>query len=282
MRWVYAIALWLLVLPGCSAFFPRVSDEAAMNVKTGVVSSGTDACVPGPEHGFPAYERLTYEMRWVGIPVGIVAMTIKGKEELNGRPVYVLEATARTNAFCSAIYNIDDRFISYMDAQDLCTVRHEVHRKEGSFSKDSRTDFDQVNHKAYYTNLLENTSKEFDIPVHTQDTLTAAYYFRFLPMRLGDRVEYSVCNNEKNYRLLALIGSRGTVRLAPGLGVMRMFTVEPFAELSGERVDKGRVSAYYSWDERRLPLFAVIKAPVFTSVTVMLSKIETKPAEEKK
>lgn len=267
---------------GCSSVFTqsRTGPEAgAVAVVGRPAAAGTP--VPGP-HGKLPFEKLTYRMKWVGMPVGIMETSVKGITTVNGRQAYILEAVARTNAFCSSIYKIDDRFVSYMDVEKLHTLRHEVYRREGRHKKDAVTDFDQAAHKAHYKNLTDGTQKDFDIPPDTQDTLSASYYFMLLPMKLGDRVEYSVCNNERNYRLLALIGSRGKVRLGETLGEMDGFMVEPFAELiGGALVDKGRVSAYYSWDGRRLPLYAVIRAPVFTTVTIALAKVENESSEKK-
>jgi len=269
---------------GCSAFFSqsRSSSFDAQNSVLAALGAQAGVSVPGPRSALPPYERLTYQMRWVGIPVGTLTTTVKGIEKINGRDAYVLEAEAHTTGFCSAIYKIDDHFISYMDVEKLYTLRHEVHRREGSHRKDGITDFDQVNHRASHFNQRENTRKEYDIPPDAQDTISASYYFMLLPMKQGDRVESGVWNNERISRLLAFIGGRNTLRLDGKLGEREGFQVEPFAELRGQRVDKGRVSAYYSWDERRIPLFAVIKAPVLTSVTVTLVHIENEPPGEKK
>ena len=52
--------------------------------------------------------------------------------------------------------------------------------------------------------------------------------------------------------------------------------LEPYAQLKGKKVDKGRVSAYFSADKRRLPLMATVKGPIFSEVTISLVKIEEK------
>jgi hypothetical protein len=281
-RIVPVILAGLLSVSGCSAVFTR-SPQFNEQVTPVNARSGEMPVIPGPQLRLPVYERLTYELKWMGLSVGTLVTTIKGVENINGRDAYVLEAVASTKPFFSHIYKIEDRFVSYMDVEKLYTLRHEVHRSEGRHRKEAVTDFDQVNHKAHYHNITDKSEKDFEIPPDTQDTLTASYYFMLLPMKMGDRLEYAVCNNEKNYRLLAFIGARGRVRLPNSMGEKDGFLVEPFAsETEGKMVDKGRVSAYYSWDERRLPLYAVIKAPVLTSVTVALTGVDYAPASEKK
>jgi hypothetical protein len=214
---------------------------------------------------------LDYEVKWVGIPVGNIKASIKGIKKINDRDAYELEVVVKTNDFCSGIYKIDDRFVSYVDVENLCTLRHEVYRREGRFKKDAVTDFDQQNHKAHFKNFLDKSEKHFDIPAKVQDTLSACYYFRMLPIKIGDRIEYNVCNNESNYELFGLIKETQFIRI-PKMGRVESFYIQPYAKLKGEQVKKGRVSGYFGCDKRRIPMLAVVKGPIFTEVVAYLSK----------
>lgn len=233
-----------------------------------------DIVIEAPASKLPQYERLTYQVRWLGVPVGTIAASIKGIKKIQGRDAYELEVVAKTNSFCSAIYKIDDRFVSYMDAENNHTLRHEVYRREGNYKKDAVTDFDQLNYKAHFKNFLDNSEKDFKIPPGVQDTLSACYYFRTLPIKIGDRIEYAVCNNESNYQLFGLIEGKEFIRI-PRLGRKESFYIQPYAKLEGEKVKKGKVSGYFSCDARRVPLLAVVRAPMFTEVVAYLYKIET-------
>jgi hypothetical protein len=232
-----------------------------------------DIVIEPAQARLPEYEELTYTVRWLGMPVGIITASIKGIKEINGRKAYELEVTAKTNAFCSAIYKIDDRFISYMDIEGLYTLRHEVYRREGRYKKDAITDFNHVSKKAYFKNLTDKSEKSFDIPYGVQDTLSACYYFRLLPVKIGERVEYAVCNNEEIYQLFGAAESKDYIRI-PRFGKKPAFHIQPYAQLKGEDVKKGRVSGYFSTDNKRLPLLAVVQAPMFTEVTASLDSIE--------
>jgi hypothetical protein len=228
--------------------------------------------LPQPAARLPEYERLTYKVKWMGMPVGTIWASIKGIEKIRGRDAYVLEVVVRTNRFCSAIYKIEDRYVSYLDVGRLHTLRHEVYRREGRFSKDAITDFDQENHIAYFKNLLNKSEKKFEIPKDIQDTLSVCYFFRLSQLEVGKRIEYAVCNNEKNYQLFAEI-QRKTKISSSALGKKEVFYVQPYAKLEGEEVRKGRVSGYFSSDENKFPLLAIVEAPVFTKVTAYLKEI---------
>lgn len=233
--------------------------------------SAEDIIIEPPRQYLPEYEHLKYTVRWLGIPVGYITASIRGTETIYSRQAYVLEVTAKTNAFCSAIYKIDDMFISYMDKEAMCSLRHEVYRREGRYKKDAVTEFDQVAHRAHFRNLLDKSEKEFDIPPNVQDTLSACYYFRLLPIEIGKRIEYAVCNNESIYKLFGLIESKDFVKI-PKLGKKESFYIQPYAKLGNEKVKKGRISGYFSTGSDRLPLLAVVQAPMFTEVTASLAE----------
>lgn len=221
----------------------------------------------------PEREKLVYEVKWLGFPVGTATASINGIKVIDGRPAYELEITAKTNDFCSAIYKVEDRYVSYLDVEGLYTVRHEVYRREGRYKKDAITVFDHTDRKAYFKNLLDRSEKTLDVPSGTQDPVSMAYYFRLVPWGEGRREEFSVYNNEAVYRLRGVMGGKEKV-LVPRLGPREVFKVQPYAILDGNVVKKGRARIYFSLDDKQIPLKAVVEGPVFTSVTGYLVRSE--------
>lgn len=267
-RKIFNFFLVLLVVAGCAT-----SRELwKQSLLLGEIRDAAEL-VPTSSAVLPTYEKLTYNIKWLGIPVGTFTSSIKGIEKINGRDAYVLEAVFKTNSFCSQIYHVDDRYVSYMDKEQLCTLRHEVYRREGRYKKDAITDFDQVNRKAYFRNLLDKTEKVFDIPEGIQDFLSAYYYFRLLPLKIGDKLRYTVSNNEKNYQVIVLVKSQALLKLV-GLGKKEALLVQPYALLKGEEVKEGGARGYYSCEGNRPLLGAIITAPAFTKVTAFLAKAE--------
>jgi hypothetical protein len=224
----------------------------------------------------PERETLTYEVRWIGIRVGVLTISIRGREQYQGRDVYVLEARMKTNEFLSAFYHIADRYTSYMAASALNTIRHEAFRNEGSYRKDAVVEFDQERHQASFLNRTDGSTRVFDVPADVHDMLTSFYHLLLVPLSVGDSVEYAVCHNEKNYVTKYPVTGEATIRL-PKLFAdpVSTFVIEPVAyELGGQKVEKGTLKAYYTKDPRRLLLMAVIRGPVFTKLTVYLTRME--------
>lgn len=265
--------LFLSILLSSCALSPKIKILSANHDK----EQKLNVEIVLPQEQLPAYEKLTYKVRWLGITVGTLTTSIQGIQEYKDRDAYVLEATMQTNAFLSKIYKIEDRFVSYMDAEKKYTLLHQVHRSEGGYKKDAITEFDQINHRAHFKNFTDNTEKDFDIPGGVHDILSAYYYFMLLPLSVGNSVEYQVCNNEKNYKFFGLIQSKASLML-PALDKKKReaFRMQPHAKLKGQKVDKGTVEAYFSCEKRRLPLYVVVKGPIFTEVTLTLVKIENR------
>lgn len=260
----------LLVVAGCAT--NRNMEEQFLFLNE--IPNASELVVSSSDAALPNYEKLTYEIKWLGISVGTLTASIRGTEKINGRDTYVLEAIFKTNSFCSAIYPVEDRYVSFMDKEKLYTLRHEVYRKEGRYKKDAITEFDQINRKAHFRNLLDKTEKVFDIPEGVHDFLSAYYYCRLLPLKAGDKLRYSVSNNEKNYQVIILVKSKATIKLN-SLGEKKALLIQPYALLKGEKIKEGSAKGYYSCEGSKMLLGAIVTAPVFTKVTAFLSKVES-------
>ena len=223
-----------------------------------------------PVWTLPEKERLVYSVKWLGIPAGEIVTEISGLTEVRGRKAYMIDVTARTVGFCSMLYKIEDRYRSYLDAEKLHVLRNEIHRREGGYKKDSMTDFDQDLHKAHFKSATDGSEKVFDVPPDVQDTFTASYFLRTVALRKGQVVKIPISNSEKNYDVYVSIPQEETLSI-PGYGREEVFYIQPFARLNNDEVREGRMTGFVSVENGHLPYFVVIKAPVFTSVTAMLS-----------
>ena len=278
MRVFYKIgiiaAYVIFLLSGCATDY-SLRTTSVLKPETGQRAHSKEIQIETPPKKLTPGEKLTYQVRWLGIQVGTIVASIAPElEQVDGRSAYKVKVTVQTNDFCSAIYKIEDEFVSYIDAETMTTLRHKVHRREGRYKKDAITDFDQQKHIANFENFLDKSKKTFKIAESTQDTLSACYYFRTLRLKLGDRIKYFVVNNEQNYELFGVIEDKKFINIK-GLGNYESFFIQPYAKvIGGEKVRKGRVSGYFSSDKKRLPILAIVQAPLFTKVTVTLSNIE--------
>ena len=265
------LLITIFLIAGCAAH----SNLKQQFINFNDIPNAYELVLASADTSLPDYEKLTYEIKWLGMPVGTLTASIKGTEKINGRDTYILEALFKTNSFCSSIYSVEDRYVSYMDKEKLYTLRHEVYRREGRYKKDAITDFDQVSGKAHFRNLLDKTEKVFDIPEKVQDFLSAYYFCRLIPLKkVGDKVRCNISNNERNYQVIIFVKSESHIKMG-SKGKKKALLVQPYALLGGEKIKEGSAQGYYSCEGNRLFLGAIITAPVFTKVTAFLSNIES-------
>lgn len=270
---IISVGVLLFFVSGCASVIhvkktrPHVEEE-------GKVVVAADTKIAPARKGLRVGEKLTYRIAWIGIPVGIVTSEVKEIIEVNGHQTYHIELTAKTNAFCSAIYRIDDRFVTYMDVNTLLPIRHELKRREGRHKKDYIVEYDHRKNTATYQNLRENWTRTMDVPKGSHDPLSAIYFYRTKDVDVGTKVDFYVNMNEKNYRVTGKIEKKAIVEV-PELGVYDAFETRPKATLEGKIVKKGKALGYVSCDESRIPLFGVVDVWVrlIGRVTLTLGEI---------
>lgn len=254
---ICAAAVCLTGFSGCGGRLSVPSEKFLPQVVAAVADAPA-------RQAFPEHERLIYRVKWLGITAGELIAEIKGKVDWKGRSCYLIEVTGRTVGFVSTFYKVDDLYRSYLDAEHFYSLRFEERRQEGHYRKDAVTDFDHDKGKAYFRNAVDNSEKTFDIPSGVQDSVSAAYMGRLLPLTPGKVFTYKVSNSEKVYDLYVSVTRRSRQDQRSVLHLV------PFARINGDEFREGRASGYVTDDERRIPLEVVIKAPVFTSVTARL------------
>jgi len=248
-------------------------------------SAKEDTQRPEIKH-FDVGEYYKYQVDWLGVPVGYVVFQVVKTAMVKGDETYQVRLRAMTNEYASKIYKIDDRYTSYVEKKDLVPVRYDADRKEGGYRKNSVTFFDHEKKRAYFKNYHDGSEKEYDIPHGVQDPISSIMKARSLKMRLGDSVKVKVANNEKVYDLNVRVERCDIIEI-DGMDEYEAFYLTPYADLEGKRVKKGKVSGYISTDKKRRLIYAEVRAPLFTKLTVKLVEMgrsdeEVYPIENEK
>lgn len=229
-----------------------------------------------PESSFTVGERFTYLIAWKGIPVGTATATIEALTTFKEYEVYKIVVTVKTNDFLSKLFRVEDRFTSYMDKDALISRHYEAVQREGKYRKNLVVDYDFQKYIATYKNLKDGSVKVSPIEKNVQDPVSAAYFFRTVPVRIGDEIKITVNLNEKNYDIFADIDKSATITL-PEMGTFDAFLIRPYVKLKGKRERRANVWGYLSGDKNRLPLLWVLKVleiPWIGEVTAALKKVE--------
>jgi hypothetical protein len=243
------------------------------------------ALVPRAEQqpGAPPFvpgETLTYDVTWSIFPAGQVSATL-ARAKGSQREAYEVVTKARSQGFVSVLYNIDNEFHSLFDPQTLCSIQ--IHKKinEGRRHRDTRIVFDRARKLA----ILDEHDPtkpdappkhaENDIPECVEDVVTAFYYLRRKPLRVGDQIRLPINDGAKTYDVTVEVQAREQIQTP--LGARAAFRVEPKV-FGGLYKRSGRMLIWFSDDAQRLPLR--IKASVsMGAITGTLKSVSPVPPD---
>lgn len=220
--------------------------------------------------GFGVGEKLVFSVQYGLITAGEATLEIRNLATIRGRPCYRIISDARTNDFFSKFYQVRDRYESCMDTTELYTLHYEKHIREGKFKRDESVEFDQTGHRAIYKD------KVVPIPPMAQDVLSAMYYVRTLPLKVGQSIAIANHTDGKNYPLIVKVHGRERVKV--DAGEFDCLVVEPILRGPGVFTQKGRLTVWLTDDEVRMPVLMKSKV-VIGHVAAILKSYETAPGK---
>ncbi len=226
------------------------------------------------KHELRVGEKLTYEIKWMGIPVAIAVFSVKEIVQINGRDCYHVEALVKTNAFLSKIYKVTDEFHSYIDKEKLYSLRFAKKQSEGKYRSDEVNDYDQDKHTGNYRSLRNDSTKNFTLTENIQDDLSSIYYFRMQDISIGKQVVMNVNADGNNWILSIDVLQKGCMKIYR-IGKLDAIEVEPRARtIEGKTLDKGRLWIWFGADENRIPLAAKANAAIVGTVSAVLIDVK--------
>lgn len=216
---------------------------------------------------FVAGERLTYAISWQGIRGGTAVMEVADSPPVQGRPTLRLLTTAKSNAFVSTFFPVDNRVESIVDAVRLLPRRMVFHRREGRRKNDYDITF--RHEEEHVIAVKDGVSYALPIPQMTQDALSCLYYLRSLPvLQPGSSFYMNVHHDKKNYRLEVRVeglemlqGSWGKVE------TVRVLAIMPF---QGIFLNEGNIRVWLTNDTSHTPLMMKAKVLIGSIVARLI------------
>jgi len=203
-------------------------------------------------------ERLDYDVRYLGIPIGRVWLEVARFVERDGVRLAHLTAGARSNGFFDAFYRIDDRSEAWVDLDRGTTLRTRTHTHHGRRHEVfEQVDFDWETHYVHveeekrHRGTLRQVAFDFGPFVH--DTFDLFYAIRSLPLEPGFAARLPVYANRKVYAFHVEVVARepwDSELLGPG----DAFVIRPHDLLDGEPTGNGQGEVWVRADGRHVPL----------------------------
>ncbi len=229
-------------------------------VAQATADTSTTETIEPPETQPILGERLEFQGRWMGIPVGYGWIEVKELTEVDGRQVYHIEAQGHSNEVLSTFYPIHDVVHSYLDAKTLKPLRFEKYQREGRYRADEIVTFNYATSTAMYHSLLNQSTKDIPLTADVQDLASMLYWFRAQPVQPNSTVVATIYTDEKLYVTRIHVKQVVSLELLKR-GTFPCVIVEPTASFKGLLIKRGRIWAYFTTDPSRLPLLVKATTP---------------------
>jgi hypothetical protein len=243
------------------------------------------------EKAYPVGERLTYDVSWAGIHAGTAVMEVNDKVRYKGRECFRIRSYTTSAGAISAIYKVDDKLQTYVDAETLEPARSDKRLSEGGYSKEEYVIYSAADRTAKYykksDGKYELRREHTEVPCAVQGALSSIYYIRTLDLELGKSYEIYVLTGRRITKGVFQVTERKALKIS-GVGDFIALRISPqYIEMPGEGKMKPGEGLFVAsgdsevWvDEATgIPLLMIVDIPV-GSIKVELTKKEMVKKEE--
>lgn len=218
-------------------------------------------------------EKMTFQVAYLGIPVGEAVAEVKEIVKIKNREAYHITVAVRSGPVLEWIYPVSDVHHSYIDTEHFHSLRYEKLINEGRYRTHEVMEYDQDKHLGEFYSHKDKSRKEMFIPKNVQDQISCGYWFRMQDIRPDSRILIPVNADEKNWDL-EVVTHEVKERTLKGVGTFQALEAEPVILFEGFFVRRGKIRGWISMDERRIPLLMKVKVPVLGEVKAVLTRYE--------
>ena len=212
---------------------------------------------PAPKREMPVPfkpgEVLEFDVGWSSyVTAGTATVTVKEKKPSYNSVAYYMVAEGRPTSLLSKLYTLYYKADTLIDVYSLLPQRGSLYVEEGKRRRMKTTLFDQAKRQAKYeVQTATRVERTLALPPMTQDSLSALYVLRCIPMKPGDKFNMPVTDSGDTYKVQMQVAGLESVKTP--LGTMNALKIVPV--ISGSKGEPPRGLAIWISDEpRRLPL----------------------------
>lgn len=246
------------------------SDDSLNQAELDTTLPVQDTATLRPKHrmvennAFGYYEKLEFSVNYGFINAGSASLEIDTIINVRGHNCFRIVSKAKSNAFFSKFFRVDDRVATFVDTQGIYPLWFEKHLREGKFKTDRWVRFEQGHNLA-----IESKGDTTATPPFVQDVLSAMYYVRTLPLEVGKSLHIDNYADRKNYPLEVRVLRKEKKKV--DAGEFECFVVEPLLqEGSGIFANRGKLTVWLSADQYRLPVYMRSKVIFIGSISAQL------------
>ncbi len=157
--------------------------------------------IPPP---FQAGDRVLFDITYFGATAGTLELKVLQDKVVDNRPTYHVQAIAATSSVFALFYRLYDVVESFIDQHTIIPIKFTLKMDESLQDRDIVELYDHSKQKMYFWSKWNHKKKglrmdnyELDTGEFPQDSISAFFYIRTLPLHVGDKYRFMVSNNGK-------------------------------------------------------------------------------------
>jgi hypothetical protein len=216
-------------------------------------------------------EEGIYDITYFGMSAGDFTLDILPFKAINNRKVYHIRGTAQTSSVFSLFYRLNDIVETFVDYDGVFSHRFHILLDETKQTRDAVELNDSEKGQTFYWNRWNRKiqgyteTKEFQqIAPFSQDSLSALYYIRSLPLNVGDVYRFPVISEAKSWEAEVTVVRKEILDTI--MGRVEAVVVKPETKYQGILQKRGDSFIWLTNDERHIVLRLEAKVKVGTVV----------------
>lgn len=220
-----------------------------------------------PNNAFKVGENLKFRIRYGPIVAGSSRMGVDDTIRVQGNLCYKIVTEAFSNRFFSTFFKVEDQVITYIDKKGLFTWYFEQHIREGGYKADRWARYDQIRNLVF-----THRNDTLSVPPYVNDVLSSFYFVRTQKIDVGDTLFIQNHSDKKIYPMAVLVHQRENIEVKAGK--FRCLVVEPIVMEAGLFKHEGKLTIWFTDDEKKIPVQMKSKVSFLGSITAELTDIK--------
>jgi hypothetical protein len=230
-------------------------------------------------------EKLIFGIYYFGVSAAHVNLEVLPFKRVGDRKAYHVQAHALTSPVFSIFYRLDDVIETFIDYEGIFSHQFHVVLDETKQKRDALELYDSQKKETFYWNRwhpkdgpYRETKETAPIEPFPQDSLSALYYLRTMPLTEGSVFSFPMVSEGKGWEAVCTVVRREM--LSTALGRVPTVVIQPEMKYQGVLKKNGDSFLWLTDDERRIPVRLEAKVKVGT-VVAHLKKIELGQSSKK-
>ncbi|MBI4431188.1 MAG: DUF3108 domain-containing protein [Candidatus Omnitrophica bacterium] len=228
--------------------------------------------------------------RWLGVTVAWGEVLLKEMIKHRGHDVWHVVLTVKTTRFLDFLFPVRDEYHSFIDVENLQSLRFEKIVQEGDYRADEVVEYDHENRIGRYFSRFNKSEKTFLTDTPVLDPIAAVYWFRsHIPMSVGKIIDVPVNYDENNWYVRVPMVSRETLD-ADEPSQKNVIKMKPYITNLGNHIHEwdethremltgSKITVWVEEGGHRIPLKVHVKVPLIGSVKIHVTGFWSPAAE---